>query len=479
MAEARPASSDSDDYHNCSIHTLSEGDEPPPLPSFANLSIDDPFCTAALPTGFRSDTDSAGSVSALYDVPDDGEDKEICEQMPSVSYNDFDTAIRPKQLRSSGQSTSSSAVLTSLRKGWKGVKRAGVKSTASAGKSLSSISISVTGKSTAETWEQRNIRMADEWLAILANWRKKRKTARVRTLVFRGVPVNVRGRVWQAAIGNSLNVSEQLFDVLKERAYTGRMEYIKGRQTIALADGDLGGHGGEAETVMDSERSAHKAIMLDLPRTFPELTFFHAQGSHYEFALRDVLEAFLYLKPDVGYSQGMSFLAAVLLLYMDPYEAFCCFANMLLHKSCFLHFFTIKMPEVRCYLAVHERFLAEEMPALCQHFRTYGIESDLYMINWVMSLYCHALPLDLVARVWDVYVFDGDVAIFRAALGILKMFQPQLLKMKFEDMAYFLSHLPRDIEADTLISSMRSIRVVTRKRFRDLFKEIHSKAEEA
>lgn len=375
-------------------------------------------------------------------------------------------------------SSSSKAVLTSLRKSWKKVKKTGVKSTTSAGKSLSSLSSSYfsTGRSDAtsrETWEERHSRMGDEWLSsIIPNWQKKKKTTRVRTLVFRGIPANVRGRAWQCAIGNTLNVSEQLYEVLKERAYSGRMEYIRGRDTVALADGDVGGNGGKAEEMMESERSAHKAIMLDLPRTFPELSFFHAEGSHYEYALRDVLEAFLYLKPDVGYSQGMSFLAAVLLLYMDPYEAFCCFVNMLLHKSCFLHFFKIKMPEVRFYLTVHERLLSEEMPSLHAHFKQHGIEPDLYMINWVMSLYCRALPLDLVTRIWDVYVLDGDVAIFRAALGILRMFMPRLLKMKFEDMAYFLSHIPaEDIQADALLQSIRSVRVVTRKRFRDLFKE--------
>lgn len=437
----------------------------------------------------ESDTASCGSSSGGLFAPfrtegedDDDSEDDDCEYVDgdgmgaTASCGDL-----PPTGSGSGKgksSSSSKAVLTSLRKSWKKVKKTGVKSTTSAGKSLSSLSSSYfsTGRSDAtsrETWEERHSRMGDEWLtSIISNWQKKKKTARVRTLVFRGIPANVRGRAWQCAIGNPLNVSEQLFEVLKERAYSGRMEYIRGRETVALADGDVGGNGGKAEAMLESERSAHKAIMLDLPRTFPDLSFFHAEGSHYEYALRDVLEAFLYLKPDVGYSQGMSFLAAVLLLYMDPYEAFCCFVNMLLHKSCFLHFFKIKMPEVRFYLTVHERLLSEEMPSLHAHFKQHGIEPDLYMINWVMSLYCRALPLDLVTRIWDVYVLDGDVAIFRAALGILRMFMPRLLKMKFEDMAYFLSHIPaEDIQADALLQSIRSVRVVTRKRFRDLFKE--------
>ncbi|PXF42307.1 TBC1 domain family member 14 [Gracilariopsis chorda] len=500
--------SDSDSHHNAdnySVYTLSDSSPPPPQPSYdsqtAQQSLPDiteslhavrlspSFDLSALPKSpsASSDGQASGSSAAVsHDIfaPDEDDDTEgsLCfhdsEKYPQLSSADISVSTTGssscEQSNSSTSSkrrqNSSSAMLTTLKKRWKGVKRAGVKSTANAGKSISS---AFSRSDPNETPEDRHGRLTDEWLtSILPSWHKKRQTARVRTLIFRGIPPPVRGRVWQCAIGNPLSISEELFDVLKERASTGRRDFLRRREAVANADGDVGGVGGMAEPMLESERSAHKAIMLDLPRTFPELSFFHAQGSHYEFALRDVLEAFLYLKPDVGYSQGMSFLAAVLLLYMDPFEAFSCFCNMLLHKSCFLHFFRIKMPEVRIYLAVHDKLLHEEMPSLYGHFKKHGIDSDLYMINWIMSLYCRALPLDLVTRIWDIYVVDGDVAIFRAALGLLRLFMSKLLKMKFEELAYFLSHIPGDeIEADTLIQTIRSVRLVTKKKFRDLFKE--------
>lgn len=492
--EVSDSDSDSDsDVYPGSFATLDSSDPPPPqIPEcnsndLASADVDinvstlciEEFAAFGGGNSAESDLESCGGSSGglLTTFPRDeaseedeeDDDEEECGAGSSCRESSIEKG-------SSKGRGGSSAMLSSLKKSWKKVKRTSVRGTTSAGKQLSSLSstyFSSRAEVGKESWEDRHSRMGDEWVSsILPCWQKKRKTARVRTLVFRGVPASVRGRVWQCAIGNPLNVSEELFEVLKERAYTGRMEYIRGRETVAMADGDVGGNGGKAEAMMESERSAHKAIMLDLPRTFPDLSFFHAEGSHYEYALRDVLEAFLYLKPDVGYSQGMSFLAAVLLLYMEPFEAFSCFANMLLHKSCFLHFFKIKMPEVRIYMMVHERLMSEEMPNLYSHFKQYGIESDLYMINWVMSLYCRALPLDLVTRIWDVYVLDGDVAVFRAALGILRLFMPRLLKMKFEEMAYFLSHVPgEEVNADELLQSIRAVRVVTKKRFKDLFKE--------
>lgn len=330
-----------------------------------------------------------------------------------------------------------------------------------------------------EAWEERQKGLCDEWIgSILPSWKKKKGTARVRDLAFRGIPVGVRGRVWKAALGNEMNITDDLFRVLKDRAHAGRMDFLRTRETVDRADGDVGGYGGKAEPMMmNQERCSHKAIMLDLPRTFPELAFFHADGSLHENALRDILESFVYLRPDIGYSQGMSFLAAVLLLYIEePADAFASFVNMLLHKSCFLHFYSMKMPEVRIYLLMHDRFMREEMPALHSHFKEHGVEADLYMINWVMSLYCGALPLDLVSRIWDVYVFDGDVAIFRTALGILKLLMPKLMSMGFEEIASQLSHLPQDIEADALLYSIRAVRSVTRSKFKDAFRYCSQRA---
>ena len=71
-----------------------------------------------------------------------------------------------------------------------------------------------------------------------------------------------------------------------------------------------------------------RLIGQDLPRTFPELAFFHGDGPLAQ-SLQDVLEAYVCYRPDVGYVQGMSYLAAILLLYMDDFTAFQCFANLL------------------------------------------------------------------------------------------------------------------------------------------------------
>lgn len=57
-------------------------------------------------------------------------------------------------------------------------------------------------------------------------------------------------------------------------------------------------------------------ISLDLPRTFPYHPKFGKDGTHIQ-ALRNVLVAYANFNPALGYCQGMSFIAAMLLMHLE------------------------------------------------------------------------------------------------------------------------------------------------------------------
>lgn len=99
-----------------------------------------------------------------------------------------------------------------------------------------------------------------------------------------------------------------------------------------------------------------KVLEKDLPRTYKELGFFH-NGGPLEESLRATLEAYIFYRPDVGYVQGMSFIAALLLLNMEIEEAFICFANMM-NTNYFLPFFSMDMRVINARFEVFNHFFA-------------------------------------------------------------------------------------------------------------------------
>ncbi|CAG5120899.1 unnamed protein product, partial [Candidula unifasciata] len=53
---------------------------------------------------------------------------------------------------------------------------------------------------------------------ILPCWESMKMAKKTRDLWWMGLPPNVRGRVWQLAIGNDLNITHALYDICHERA---------------------------------------------------------------------------------------------------------------------------------------------------------------------------------------------------------------------------------------------------------------------
>lgn len=156
-------------------------------------------------------------------------------------------------------------------------------------------------------------------------------------------------------------------------------------------------------------------IKLDIARTFPHLCIFQ-EGGPYSEMLHTLLAAYVCYRPDVGYVQGMSFLAAILILNMEHFDAFVSFAN-LLNRPLHLAAFTLNQQQMQAYYSAFNEIFEYNLPKLSSHFGNSGLTPDLYLLDWVYTVFAKAAPLDVACRIWDLFLRDGDEFIFRTALG--------------------------------------------------------------
>ncbi|XP_032691902.1 TBC1 domain family member 12 isoform X2 [Lontra canadensis] len=281
---------------------------------------------------------------------------------------------------------------------------------------------------------------------ILPNWEVMRSTRRVRELWWQGLPPSVRGKVWSLAVGNELNITPELYEIFLSRA---KERWKSFSETSSENDA-------EGVSVADREASL-ELIKLDISRTFPSLYIFQ-KGGPYHDVLHSILGAYTCYRPDVGYVQGMSFIAAVLILNLEEADAFIAFAN-LLNKPCQLAFFRVDHNMMLKYFATFEVFFEENLSKLFLHFKSYSLTPDIYLIDWIFTLYSKSLPLDLACRVWDVFCRDGEEFLFRTGLGILRLYEDILLQMDFIHIAQFLTKLPEDITSEKLFSCIAAIQM--------------------
>ncbi|XP_030257256.1 TBC1 domain family member 12-like isoform X2 [Sparus aurata] len=268
---------------------------------------------------------------------------------------------------------------------------------------------------------------------ILPHWDTMRSSRRARDLWWGGLPPSVRGRVWSLVIGNELNITAELYEIFASRA----KEKWRSLSETETDDGP------------DSESSL-ELVSRDVSRTFPSLCVFQ-KGGPYHDVLQSILGAYTCYRPDVGYVQGMSFMAAMLVLNMDEVEAFISFSN-LINRPCQLAFYRVHHQLMFRYFGAFQMFFEETLPRLFLHFQSSGVTPDLYLMDWILSLYTKPLPLDVACRVWDVFFRDGEEFLFRTALGILRLYQDVLLHMDLISIAQFLSRLPEELLSDRLFS---------------------------
>jgi hypothetical protein len=183
--------------------------------------------------------------------------------------------------------------------------------------------------------DQRVAAHTSHWRAAFKQWESSKiKPVELGEITLAGVPSSLRSKVWPRAIGNQLQITRQLYDIFKTHAKNARTAHAKG----------------DANAYVSHEASI-SVLYKDLPRTFAELGFFH-NGGPLEQPLREVLESYIFFRPDVGYVQGMSFIAAMLLLYVEPFEAFVCFSNMM-NSAHFLPFYSMDLQHIHAYVSLH------------------------------------------------------------------------------------------------------------------------------
>lgn len=173
--------------------------------------------------------------------------------------------------------------------------------------------------------------------------------------------------------------------------------------------------------------SQQHAILIDLGRTFPTHPYFSAQLGAGQLSLYNILKAYSLLDQEVGYCQGLSFVAGVLLLHMGEEEAF--------HMLKFLMFdrglrkqYRPDMIILQIQMYQLSRLLHDYHRDLYNHLEEHEIGPSLYAAPWFLTVFASQFPLGFVARVFDMIFLQGSEVIFKVALSLLGSHKPLILQ---------------------------------------------------
>lgn len=187
-----------------------------------------------------------------------------------------------------------------------------------------------------------------------------------------------------------------------------------------------------------------KQIELDLLRTLPNNRHFENPNSIGIQRVRRVLRAYACFNPTVGYCQGMNRLAAMALLVLPEEEAFWCLVAII---QCIMprdYYLKPWLAQVDCY--VLKDLIEKKIPKLHKHLMKNDI--DLTLFTWFFTIFVDGFRPELMLRIWDCFLLEGDKVLFRFALSILHIYQDDLLEMN--DFSTISSHLARLVSTRSL-----------------------------
>jgi len=137
----------------------------------------------------------------------------------------------------------------------------------------------------------------------------------------------------------------------------------------------------------------------------------------------------------------MNFLVAILLMHLDEENAFWLFVQ-LMKKYSLDGFFTGKTPLLEQCLRKFDYWLGELLPQLQEHFLNEGIVISIFSSQWLKTLYSYNFPLDIVFRIWDVFLMEGTDFLIWVGLIALDSLEEQLLKLHAMEINNLLKNLP-------------------------------------
>ena len=170
------------------------------------------------------------------------------------------------------------------------------------------------------------------------------------------------------------------------------------------------------EKSLDMNGDNLRQIKKDLNRTYPSTTLF--KNERILNRLKNVLRAFSNYDNTIKYFQGMNFIVGFFLYHCDEYIAFWLFVS-LIEEYDLRSLFMDDFPGLKLHVHRIELILEKEYSYIWEIFQKIGVKVEIFMVEWLFSLFSSLIPLELQIDFYKGFFSKGWIFFYKMAISAI------------------------------------------------------------
>ncbi|WUR02168.1 Rab-like GTPase-activating protein [Vairimorpha necatrix] len=245
-----------------------------------------------------------------------------------------------------------------------------------------------------------------------SDYKKYKKNPTILKLVRSGIPISLKYTVWKIFINRGF---QHEYDLLKNV----RTEY-------------------------------DHQIHVDVQRTFRKHYLFFKPYGRGQSELFNVLTASANFIPSIGYCQGMSSFAGIILMYFPEEEAFEMMVNII-KKNNLETLFDKSLSKIHKIQKLQSELMKLIIPDVLNHLIKNDIDINIYAISWYLTLFTR-FEIRYVLRFWDLFLYFEFPIFLYIATSMLEFFGDVIMDLKDEQLVEFMSKIDTfEMDIDKII----------------------------
>ena len=242
--------------------------------------------------------------------------------------------------------------------------------------------------------------------------------------------------IYKKSIGSNTNKNEQKLFISKVITTIYKYSQIKIKSRKELKN---------IYSLYKSKSKYDSEILKDLTRTFPKDKSFSKGSKNYK-KLYNILTSYSNYNKNIGYAQGLNFIAANTTLIFESEEISFLFLDGLINRFELKNYISVDNKNLVNKLGNFSKYLNKYTPDIISFLEKNDINHGFFSHGWILTLFSNSMKLEYLIPTWAFMIIFGWKFFYSFVIQILLWYKKEIFKANINKLCYKMKNILSDDE---------------------------------